>query len=273
MSAPKNSLLNYRGFSLIEVLIALVLTGIITTAILKLYVTQHENYLVQDDITTIQQNARASIDELTRQIRMAGHEVPLGMPAIEAANTNPDTITITYHGNGCDAPIDHKMPTPSAELRLGEDVGCFDDGQWAYIFDPDSGYGEWFEITHVQTGANHIQHNTMDLSRCYDTNAVLIALNRVKFFIDNTTDPDHPSLMMQRMGETPQVYATDIVGLEFRYGLSNGDIVDQPVLIEDIREVKIEVIGRSAVADPDNEENPYRRRVYHSSVNMRNVGL
>jgi prepilin-type N-terminal cleavage/methylation domain-containing protein len=37
-----------HGITMIEVLIALVLTGLVTAAIMNTYVTQHENYLVQD---------------------------------------------------------------------------------------------------------------------------------------------------------------------------------------------------------------------------------
>ena len=74
-----------------EVLISLVLTAITTTALLKIYLNQHENYLAQDDITQVQQGARAAIDEITRQVRMAGHQLPPAIEPIIASNTNPDT--------------------------------------------------------------------------------------------------------------------------------------------------------------------------------------
>ena|GEM_PF-289926 len=273
MRLPTRKLHSPAGFSLVEVLIALVLTGIVTTAVLKLYVTQHESYLAQDDVTTIQQNARASIDELSRQIRMAGHDLPLGMPALKASNTNPDTITIRYHGNNCDVSLGAAQSTPSSALVCGDDVSCFDDGQWAYIFDPDSGYGEWFQIAVVQAGANTLQLGGSALSRSYDSNAVVTALNEFTFFVDNTTDPDHPCMKVKRHGDTPRVYAMDITSLEFTYRLTNGLLVDEPVLAEDVREVIIDVVGRSHIADPDDDDNPYRERAYHSSVNMRNVGL
>ena len=38
---------NARGFSLLEVLIALTITGVITAAVMRTYVTQHRNYMVQ----------------------------------------------------------------------------------------------------------------------------------------------------------------------------------------------------------------------------------
>ncbi len=276
MKRMNTRLTQQTGTSLIEVLIALFLTGIITMSIMKLYTTQHNNYIVQDDVTAIQQNARASIDELTRQIRMAGHQLPAGLDAMEFANTDPDTITITYRHDGCDNYLSSPMPQPSSELKCGADVSCLEDGQWVYIFDPDSGGGEFFEITHVQTGSNHIQHNTMTLSRAYDANAIILSMNRVRFYVDNTTDPDHPALMMETLRHGPQIYADNITDLQFRYRLTNGNIVDVPALAEDVREVLISVSGRGNNPDYElstDEDDYYRSRTYSSSVSLRNVGL
>lgn len=262
-----------HGISLIEVMVALVLTGIIAIAILRLYNTQHKNYLVQDDVIGIQASARASIDELTRQVRMAGYGLPLGVPPIMASNTDPDTITITYAADDCETVLSSPMPKPSSELKCSGDLSCFYDGQWVYIFDPDSGSGEFFEITEVQVAAFHLQHNTMDLSRVYDTNAIILAMNQVKFYVDETTDPDHPALMMQLAGQPPAVYAENITDLQFRYRLDNGTVVDQPVLVMNIREVIISVTGRSDKPDYAYDDPVYRNRNYTSSVYVRNMGI
>ena len=259
-----------RGTSFLELMIALVITGVVTTAILKAYITQHKHYLVQEDVTDIQQNARAGISELSRHIRMAGNDIPLGLEPIITANTNPDTITLTYRTNDCDTYLAAPMPQPSAELKCGTDISCFYDGQWVYIFEPDSGIGEWFEITHVQAAAFHIQHNTMVLSRKYGADALLLAMTQVKFFID-TSDADHPNMMLQIAGQTPQVYASNISDMQFQYRMKNGTVVDETVIAGDIREVLISITGRSREPDPDEESNPYRQRTFATSVNVRNL--
>ena len=270
---------SYNGVSLLEILITLAITGVITLAVFRAYITQHKNYIAQDDITEIQQNARVVIDELSRHIRMAGNNLPQGLEAIKASNTNPDTITITYRQGNCDTYLSAAMPLPSAELKCGSDISCFSDNQWVYIFDPDSGSasGEWFLISHVQSAAFHIQHNTMPLSKCYDEDAVMLAMNQIKFFVDNTTDPDHPNLMMQLPGQSPQIYADNITDMQFQYKLKNGTVVDQPVLAGDIREVLIAITGRSrhqdyeVAVDNDNPERGFRFRTYTSSINVRNL--
>lgn len=270
----KNKLQSNAGVSVLEILIALFITSIITVAILRLYVTQHKNYMVQDDITDIQQNVRASIDELSRQIRLAGYDLPLGLEGIEAYDTNPDTIVINYKDGNCETFLSAPMPQPSAELKCGSPIDCFYDGQWVFIYDADSAKGEWFEISHVQAAALHIQHNTMTLSRKYDANALVLALTKVKFYIDNTTEPDHPKLMIQLYGQAPQVYAENISDLQFSYRMKNGNVEQEPILTENIREVLIDVNGHSNQPEVDDQGHEhFRNRSFSTSVYLRNIGI
>lgn len=263
-----------KGLSILEVLIATLLTGIVLAAVFSLYINQHKNWTTQGEITEMQQNARASIDELSRQIRMAGHQLPIGLEGVEAYNTNPDTIIINYSDDGCYAPIEHSMPLPSSELRCdGHDVSCFYAGQFVYIFHPDSGGGEFFRISHVQTGSSHIQHNDWPLSKCYAKDAIIIALNRIKFYIDNTTDPEHPKLMMELPFAGAQIYADDITDLQFQYRMKNNIIVDVPAIADDVREVMIDITARTHNPDYDQADTAFIFREYSSRVNLRNLDI
>ncbi len=263
-------LLCLKGISMLEMLIALFMTAIVLTAIFGVYINQHKNMLVQEDVTEIQQNARAAMDELTRQIRMAGNGLPLGLPGIKVSNTNPDTITINYCASGCQAPLEWAMPLPSSELRCdGHDVSCFQDNQWVYIFAPDSGGGEFFVITQVQTASSHIQHNTMTLARAYPKKSILLSMTQVKYFIDRS-DTAHPNMMMQLPGQAAQVYAENIEDLQFHYTMKNGSVVNVPVIVADIRAVEIALTARSSQRDPNLPGHPYRHRTFSSQVNLRN---
>lgn len=268
---------NQSGTSFLEVMIALLIMGVITASIFRLYIASHKNFMVQNEVTNVQQNARASIDELTRQIRMAGYGLPLGIAAIEASNTNPDTITLTYRTDNCDTYLLSAMPQPSAELKLATDVSCFYDGQWVFIFEPDSGGGEWFEITQVQAAAKHIQHNTMTLSKTYGKDAILLSMIQVKFYVDYTTNPDHPYLMIEMPGQTPQIFADNITDMQFQYRMKNGVLLDSIIVPDDVREVLISLTGSSVNQDLDIEDfgqgDGFRRRTFATSVYLRNVGI
>jgi prepilin-type N-terminal cleavage/methylation domain-containing protein len=261
------------GFTLVELLIALLMTGVLATAGYGVYLSQHEGWIIQEQVSTMQQNARAGMHELEIRIRMAGYGIPGGFEPIYAANTNPDTITVLLQNEfECEATIEHAMPQPSSELRCdGHDVSCFEEDTWAYIYDPSADTGEFFLISHVQEAASHIQHNTDPLSRNYAKGSTVMMVDLYKFYID-TTDTNHPTLMVKREGNQSYVYAEDIEDLQFRYGLANGVFVDIPPAASVVREVVITLTARTAKEDLQ-LAGEYRRRTITSDVKVRNLGL
>ena len=64
---------NSRGFTLVELLVVLAITGIIGTAIMNLYVKSIRVQTAQTTLVRTQQNLRATLDYLVGQIRMAGY--------------------------------------------------------------------------------------------------------------------------------------------------------------------------------------------------------
>jgi hypothetical protein len=238
-----------------------------------LYLNQHEGWLIQEQVTNMQQNARVAMHELETRIRMAGFGLPGGFQPIYAANANPDTITILFQNEfECESTIEHSMPQPSSELRCdGHDISCFEEDTWAYIYDPFADTGEFFYITHVQVAASHIQHHIAPLSRRYPKGSIVMMVDMFKYYID-TTDTNHPNLMVQGVGEPPAVYAEDIEDLQFRYGLANGVFVDVPPAASVVREVLITLTARTERKDLQ-FAGEYRRRTLTSDVKVRNLGL
>lgn len=269
----QNRVRGERGTTLIELMIALALTGVITLVIMKTYVTQHENYLTQDDVAVMQQSSRACLDEMTRQIRMAGHKVPMGLNALVAGDTDPDTLEVVYQGDEVETFLTAAMANTSAGLQCN-DVTDFEENDWVYIYDPDSAKGEWLQVSAVQAGSNTLlhQYNPANLTQIYPADAIVMKLEKVKFFVDDS-DPDNPCLMVQRGGDPAEVYADMISDLQFRYRLANGTIVDEPILLSDVREVLIDVRAQSNLAEERNRvdgEGERKGRTYSSSVSLRN---
>lgn len=270
MRTTRDKLKKCSGITILEVLVAMSLMAVVTVGVFHVYLTQHKQYIMQDDISEIQQNVRVSVDELTRHIRMAGYDLPTGMDCILASNTNPDTITVRYRTDDCDSYLASAMTQPSADLVCASDLSCFHDSDWVYVFEPDSGGGEFFEITHVESASKHLQHGTAALSRSYGKDAIVTKLDQIQFYVDKTTDPDHPRLMAKLPGKDPYIFADNITDLQFRYRMKNDSLLNVPDLTENVREVQISVTGRSNQPDPDFPSNPYRARNFATSVSLRN---
>lgn len=185
--------LNNKGMTITELLISSFISVIVLSASLSVYVVQHKHMIVQSQVSDMQHSIRASMEELSTKIKMAGYNVPSGMAPLIAYNTNPDTIVLAYDSEIIEGvELNHAMPQRSAELRCSGDLSGLQDDDWVYIYDPFNQTGEYFLITHVQIAAGHIQHNTMPLSRTYPVGSLIFKMNQYKYFIDRTTDSDHP---------------------------------------------------------------------------------
>jgi type IV pilus assembly protein PilW len=69
----KNQFSNERGITLIELLIALVLTAIIGGALYQGLVNQSKTFIQQDQVTEAMQHCREATGEILRELRMAGY--------------------------------------------------------------------------------------------------------------------------------------------------------------------------------------------------------
>lgn len=63
-----------NGVTLTELLIALALTGIVAGAIYKIFISQSRDYTIQSEVAEMQQNLRAGVFMMEREIRMAGYD-------------------------------------------------------------------------------------------------------------------------------------------------------------------------------------------------------
>jgi len=106
---------NYQGFTLVELLVALAISGIVLTSILQLFSNSQETYSTQEDVAAMQQNVRTAKLFLERDIRMAGsgtmnlqgpNQAPVFPLWFENGHgpTGTDRLTVTYESSdseGC----------------------------------------------------------------------------------------------------------------------------------------------------------------------------
>jgi len=66
--------INVQGFTMVELLIAMVISAIVLGAVYSTYRSQQQSYIVQDQIGGMQQNLRAAMYHMARDVRMAGYD-------------------------------------------------------------------------------------------------------------------------------------------------------------------------------------------------------
>jgi type IV pilus assembly protein PilW len=75
-----------KGLTLIELLIALVICGVVIAGIYRVFVAQSRAYTVQDQVVEVQQSIRGAMEILLRDLRMAGFDSDGTTSKISIAN-------------------------------------------------------------------------------------------------------------------------------------------------------------------------------------------
>ena len=94
------------GIGLIEILTALALTGMLTGAIYSVYILQNRCFTIQNEVVEMNQNLRAGMFMMERELRMAGYDPtakidPPGAGAgIVIANGDSVEFTADLDGDG-----------------------------------------------------------------------------------------------------------------------------------------------------------------------------
>ncbi|OQX13984.1 MAG: hypothetical protein BWK76_15375 [Desulfobulbaceae bacterium A2] len=65
---------NAFGFTLVELLITLVISGVALAGVYTIFVSQQRSYIVQDEVVEMQQELRATMEIVAREIRNAGRD-------------------------------------------------------------------------------------------------------------------------------------------------------------------------------------------------------
>lgn len=78
-----------RGFSLVEILVALAISLFLVAGIIQLFVGSKQTYRFHDGLSRIQENGRFALELMARDIRMAGHYgcLPASAPITNILNT------------------------------------------------------------------------------------------------------------------------------------------------------------------------------------------
>jgi len=118
MHTSKNSTIsshtNAAGFTLVELMIALVVSGLVMAAVVSVYIAQTRSYGEHDDVADIQQNLRGALAILTTEIRMAGYDPTRGNVAT-ILTTTPTRLRFTRDITG-DGDVDD--PNEDIEYQL-----------------------------------------------------------------------------------------------------------------------------------------------------------
>jgi len=116
-----NQNVSRNGFSLIELLIAMAVGLIVLGAMYSVFTLQNKQLNAQDMVTAMQQNARASIEMMVQEIRMAGYR-PGKVASTWTSGTAPGIMTATATSVSFVADLDGDSDTTADSTNPGENI-------------------------------------------------------------------------------------------------------------------------------------------------------
>ena len=126
-----------KGFSLVELLIVLFISGIVLTGIYKIFFSQQCAYRIQEQVVELNQNLRATLDLMVREIRLANYRTPASsvLGILEASptrirvladlNQDGDTLDVDEDITYAYDPGSQKIWRNDAQFVLAENIVQF----------------------------------------------------------------------------------------------------------------------------------------------------
>ena len=269
-----------KGVTLIELLIALVISAIIVAALYRAFVSQQKSYAVQERVADMQQNVRVAINRMMREIRMTGFG-NVGDVLSQPGGVNGFTEVITPN-SGDIAVVGgfRQISTLAANASGGQnnitlanatDASQFDGAIHHYI----SIGGLESNTVKSRTGADLTLDQRLRVT--YPAGTPVFKIHAITYGIRN----DDGVLVLFRDlysntgSSRRETVAENIENVLFEYFDSDGNLLPLPIANPGIiRMIRVTVRARTNMADPDFKGGDgYRRRTISSNIQIRNMGV
>jgi len=238
------------GLTLIEILVAMVISLILMAGVLQIFQANKQSFRVQESLSLIQENGRTAMRILSEDLRMAGfwgcrsRDINItdnldntsagyvnllmngGVSGTNGTGTGitPDSITIEG-ARSTGLTLSAAMPTTAAALLLTSGAGL---QQGDTMLVTDCVRGDILQITNANPAtSNTIVHNsggtvspgnsTSSLSRIYNTDAMVFQARQTTYSIIADPDSGEPSLFRTEGGGVVEL-VEGIEDMQIEYG-------------------------------------------------------
>jgi prepilin-type N-terminal cleavage/methylation domain-containing protein len=311
VSSNRELLRGRGGFTLIEIIFALVILSIALAAVFSTFNSQHKSYVVQNAVAQMQENVRggmlfieddlrnaASIPSLNLSLppELFGGSVPVslvsGLGVADGGVNGPDGIFVVSLQSGqttlateagVSVGVSDSLDVTSVEdWQVGDIALVYNDTIASFCF-----------ITGVQDSPTRLTHNSGSssagifddynnnkLGTSYSAGTSVARIRYSGYSIDSST-PEHPRLIRTYLDNTAHftfdIVADDIEDMQILLGYFDNTTTPPTFRERDaswftganvsqlanVRQVRVQLVGRMASPDPAWNEGPYYNARYN----------
>lgn len=270
--------MNNRGVTLIELLIALVISAILVAGIYRIFISTQRSYTVQDQVVEMQQNVRGAINKMMREIRMVnfGRVVSFnqgvfdesilpvnGFTTILTTSSNSITVVGGFEQIKTDAGVPIKIikPVVGATITLSHATKEFDGVAHGYL---SIGGEESFIVQNQPVGSTNVL--TLDRAPNNPVGHYVFKVQAVRYSVDN----NRVLRRNENTGGGNQPLADNIESLQFQYFNASGA---QTIIPNSTTSIQVTITARTKDPDPTYaSDGGFRRRQIVSNIQLRNMG-
>lgn len=270
-----------KGITLIELMVALVISGLLIAGLYRTFISQQKTYTVQEQVVDMQQNVRAAINRMMTELRMSGFgNVSMVLPVTFTTGTFNNVLNLNTPAAGALTIVSAVGGTSTLtnEGGVGQTqvvVTTLTDGQGNALFDTGDrkyisiGGLESHVITSIDNGTKTISLNG-PLIFHHPVGTPVYTIRALSYQVALVNGI--PTLLRnENMGGGAQPQADNIENLQFTYLDADGNPTANPA---DIRIVRVSLTARAERQDPDlNYGDGYRRRQIASNIHLKNMGI
>lgn len=281
-------LLSKKGFTIVELLVAMAIAGVVAIGIWSAYKAQKTLMTAQEVVTDLQQNLRSSIFTMTQDIRMAGYDPTMngnfGITFVgfrdlnnvnNAAGNSAIQFTADYDGDGV---VDGNETVTFSLYEFGAAAGTITD------LARDNGGGRQLLAQNIQAIGLAYAYDVNN-DKALDTYTTAGGGQQVIWAIDSNND----GTLDRRLDTNGDGIIDNADGPGA--GLNElivGAAINPPVTMDDVRSVRIWILAAEDAAEHTEYYDPntyvvgrqivtprdsLRRRLVETTVQCKNMGL
>jgi prepilin-type N-terminal cleavage/methylation domain-containing protein len=288
-----------KGFSLLELLVAIFLGALVVTAVYSLFVMQNKSFINQNVVSDMQQNVRMTMNILSSEFRMAGFGFSINgdykttaaaTPSYAITPTNstsgPDSVNLQYGINP--SVLTSALASSTTSPMSVSSISGFAQNDFVIVSDGQN--ASRLQISATPTG-NTIPFTTVSPSNFptggFGVGSRVYKLREVEYRVSNNVLQSREKI--HSVWQAWQDVANNIEDLQLAYqGIDtpSGTWLDNPSPVNrtTITDVQINILARGGIEDlqftgqrpllrdhPAGSTDHFRRRPLTSTIRMRNL--